>query len=110
MIMSTILAKMAVHAPVITGLVVGSAAKFGRMMAINESFTKRHVIGHILMMGTIGVVATYIVDILDITDPNKRTFVAAVLAIAGTDVLEYLRTRAWKRFFVDAEETKIQDK
>lgn len=108
--MTSLMAKAALHAPVITGLIVGSAAKFGRMLAINEPFTKKHVIGHIMMMGTIGVVATYLVDVLDITDPNKRTFVAAILAIAGTDVLEYLRTRAWKRFFVDAEEIKIQDK
>jgi len=89
------------HGAILLGLVVGTAAKFGRMMALDQKFTLRQVLGHCLMMGAVGVAATVIVDLAGITDPNFRAFTAAVLAIAASDVVKYLATRAWRKFLAD---------
>ncbi len=97
---------MAFHMPVIYGLLVGSLAKFGRMIALGQAITWQHVLGHFLMMGAVGLAATVAVDLAGITDPNPRAFTAAVFAIAANDVILYLATRAWKRFLQDPDEKR----
>lgn len=92
------------HGAVLVGLGVGTAAKFGRMMALDQKFTVRQVIGHCLMMGAVGVASTVIVDLAGVEDPNFRAFTAAVLAIAASDVVKYLATRAWRKFLADVAE------
>lgn len=89
------------HGAVMLGLVIGMLAKFGRMLALDMKFTAHQVIGHCLMMGAVGLAATVIVDIAGITEPDVRAFTAAVMAIAASDVVKYIATRAWKRFIAD---------
>jgi len=102
--MSALGAKLAMHLPVAFGLVVGSLAKFGRMLAVNQTIKARHVIGHILMMGAVGLAATVAVNIAGITSPRDIAFTSSIFAVAASDVVQYLATRAWKRFFQDHDE------
>lgn len=94
------------HGAVIFGLAVGTAAKFGRMMSTGQRITCRQVLGHCLMMAMVGLVATFLTDMAGITDPNARAFTASILAIAANDVLKYLATRGWQRFFQDPVEAR----
>lgn len=89
------------HGPVAFGLIVGTAAKFGRMLAVGYRPTARMILGHCLMMFMVGLVATVLVDLAGIEAPDIRAFTAAVLAVAASDVVKYLATRAWKKFFND---------
>jgi hypothetical protein len=63
-------------------------------------------------MAMVGLVATVIVDVSGIDSPDMRAFTAAVLAIAASDVVKYLATRAWKKFFneVGDERNELQRK
>lgn len=98
--MIDVAALLAKHGPVATGLIIGTCAKFGRMLSVGEPILARQVVGHMMMMGMVGVVATYATDMAGIESANARTFAAAVFAIAASDVIQYLATRAWQRFFV----------
>ncbi len=99
--MAAIYAFAGKHGAVMLGLAIGTAAKFGRMLALDVKFTWQQVFGHCLMMGAVGLAATVIVDIAGITDPNARAFAAAIMAIAASDVIKYLATRAWRKFVAD---------
>lgn len=94
------------HGPVVFGLIVGTCAKFGRMLAVGDRPSVPHIIGHCLMMAMVGLVATVIVDLAGLASPDVRAFTAAVLAVAATDVVKYLATRAWKKFFHDVAEER----
>lgn len=93
--MSLLFAK---NAPIFWGLVLGTMGKFGRMIAVGEPFSFKQVIGHCLMMGVCGLVAMIATDASHITDPNGRAFAAAVLAIAASDIIQWLASRAWQKF------------
>ena len=89
------------YGPIAVGLVAGSAAKFGRQLALGQSITWRHIVGHILMMGLVGAFAVYVTDLVGITNNDARVFFAAVLAVAAADVIQWLATRAWLRLIND---------
>lgn len=108
--MATMGAFAVKHSPVLVGLLVGSAAKFGRMMALGQKIRTAQVVGHLLMMGMVGVAATFATDMAGISDPNARTFAAAVFAIAATDVIQWLASRAWKRFINEADARQAEQK
>jgi hypothetical protein len=104
--MTALSALAAKHGAVISGLLIGTLAKFGRMLSIGEPISFRQVAGHVMMMGMAGVVATYATDLAGITNTNARTFAAAVIAIAASDVIQYLATRAWQRFLLTQQEAQ----
>lgn len=106
--MEAVSAIAAKHGAVLSGLAIGTSAKFGRMLTIGEPITFRQIAGHLMMMGMAGLVATYATDLAGITNPNARTFAAAVIAIAASDVIQYLATRAWQRFLVKGNEEAAQ--
>ena len=86
------------HGAVALGLLAGSLAKFGRMLATGKQISVRHIVGHLMMMVMLGIVATVVTDATGIVDPNGRAFAAAVFAIAASDVIQWAASRAWRRF------------
>ena len=86
------------HGAVALGLLAGSLAKFGRMLATGKQISARHIVGHLMMMLVVGIVATVMTDAAGISDPNSRAFAAAVFAIAASDVIQWAGSRAWRRF------------
>lgn len=103
LIVGAITAFFSKHGAVMFGLGVGTAAKFGRMLSTGTRPSWAQVIGHCLMMAMVGLVATVLTDATGIDDPNARAFTASILAIAANDVIKYLATRGWQRFFQGAE-------
>lgn len=97
-------AAVAKYGPVVIGVVLGSAAKYGRALALGEPITKRQIIGHFMMMGVVGLAASMAVNVAGITDPSAVAFASAVFAIASNDIVKYIATRAWKRFFQESDQ------
>lgn len=89
------------YVPVVIGLGLGTAAKFGRMMTLGQPISRKLFFGHCLMMGVVGLAAVFAVKVSGIKDPSAVAFASAIFAIAANNIVEYLATRAWKKLLQD---------
>ncbi|MEP0691910.1 MAG: hypothetical protein ABJC83_23285 [Roseobacter sp.] len=75
------------------GLVVGALAHFGLRIDKKENLTWRALLGYTLQLGFIGLLSTIIVHFLAIETPEIKIFIAALMAVAGRDAVEYVRDK-----------------
>jgi len=80
--------------PIGAGVLVGSSAHFGQMIARGERPPLSMVIGFTMQLGLIGLVAAMIVDLAGIESPLMASFTASVVTLAANEVINWMRGRA----------------
>ena len=93
-----ILETLSEYAAVIFGLVIGTLAHFGRLLADGDLPTWGQAIGYIMQLGFIGIVAVVATRTLNITDGDMRALATAILAISAQEVIRYMRSNGWGPF------------
>ncbi|MEO9739473.1 MAG: hypothetical protein ABJ051_11900 [Lentilitoribacter sp.] len=81
------------YGEIMMGLVVGALAHFGLRIDKKENLTWRALLGYTLQLGFIGLLSTIIVHFLAIETPEIKIFIAALMAVAGRDAVEYVRDK-----------------
>ena len=89
---------IAEYGAVIFGLVVGTLAHFGRLLADGDLPTWAQAIGYLMQLGFIGVVAVVSTRMLNITDGDMRALATAILAISAQEVIRYMKANGWGPF------------
>lgn len=80
------------------GLVVGTMAHFGRLLADGEMPTWGQALGFLMQLGFIGIVAVVSTRMLNITDSDMRALATAILAISAQEVIRYVKANGWLHF------------
>lgn len=83
------------YAPIASGLIIGTAAKYGLSLTDGQPITWRAIVADLLLQGALGLIAIAVSDVLGLSG-NARVFVGALAALNSA------RLVAWARdtFFV----------
>ena len=92
------LEAIAEYSAVIFGLVVGTLAHFGRLLADGDAPTWAQALGYLMQLGFIGIVAVVSTRMLNITDGDMRALATAILAISAQEVIRYMKANGWGPF------------
>ena len=93
-----ILEAIGEYGAVIFGLVVGTLAHFGRLLADGDFPSWTQAIGYLMQLGFIGIVAVVSTRMLNITDGDMRALATAILAISAQEVIRYMKANGWGPF------------
>lgn len=80
------------YGEIFIGLAIGSLAHFGLRME-KEKVTWKKVIAYVLQLGFICLLAILVTMTFSIESPEVKMFIAATMAIAGRDAVEYARDK-----------------
>lgn len=86
------------YGAVIFGLVIGTMAHFGRLLADGELPTWAQAIGYVMQLGLIGLFAVVSTRKMGILDNDIRAMATAVLAISAQEIIRYLKANGWRPF------------
>lgn len=89
---------IAEYGAVIFGLVIGTLAHFGRLLADGNMPSWGQAIGYLMQLGFIGIVAVVSTRVLNITDSDMRALATAILAISAQEVIRYMKANGWGPF------------
>ena len=80
------------YGEIFIGLAIGSLAHFGLRME-KEKVTWKQVLAYVLQLGFICLLAILATETFSIESPEVKMFIAATMAIAGRDAVEYAREK-----------------
>lgn len=81
---------------IIAGLVIGSVAHFGRIMAEGKMPTPLQALGYLMQLGLVGLMAVVITKKMGVTDEDVRALATALLALSTNEVVQYAKRKFWK--------------
>jgi len=84
------------YGAIIAGLIIGSVAHFGRMLAEGRMPSLLQTIGYLMQLGLIGLVASVATRYLGIVDSDARALTTAIFAISAQEVIHFLKKRSWR--------------
>lgn len=84
------------YVSIAVGLLVGTLAHFGRVIAAGTMPSWASVIGFLMQLGLIGVIAMVLTSRLGITDVDVRALTTAILAISAQEVIQYIKRSGWQ--------------
>ena len=91
------------------GLLVGTLAHFGRLIANGVAPTWSSVVGFLMQLGFIGIVAMVVTSKLGITDVDVRALTTAILAISAQEVIQYMKRAGWQNLVQAAAPSAPQE-
>lgn len=91
-------ALVAEYGAFVFGLIAGTLAHFGRMLADGHLPSLKETIGYLMQLGLIGIIAVVATRQLGLTDADMRALATAILAISTQEVIRYLRATGWVAF------------
>lgn len=84
------------YGAILSGLVVGSLAHFGRLVAEGRMPTLFQAIGYLMQLGLVGLSAAVLTKKLGIVDMDLRALTTAILAVSTNEVVQYMKRRSWR--------------
>lgn len=84
------------YGAIITGLLIGSIAHFGRLLQEGRVPTPIQALGFLMQLGVVGLLSVVITKYLAITDPDYRALSTAILALSTQEVVQFIKKRSWR--------------
>ncbi|WP_404713209.1 hypothetical protein [Sphingomonas sp. MMS24-J13] len=80
------------YAPVIAGLAIGTAAKYGLTLGEGRRLTWRGVVADLLLLGMLGLLSVVVCDRFGLTG-DVKAFASALAAVSSDRLLRLIRKR-----------------
>lgn len=84
------------YGAILSGLVVGSLAHFGRLVAEGRMPTIVQAIGYIMQLGLVGLTSVVLTEKLGMVDSDLRALTTAILAVSTNEVVQFMKRRSWR--------------
>jgi len=84
------------YGAILSGLVVGSLAHFGRLVAEGRMPTIFQAMGYIMQLGLVGLTSVVLTKRLGMVDSDLRALTTAILAVSTNEVVQFMKRRSWR--------------